>query len=288
MSELPNIVFFGSDAICLPVLNYLQHEAADECVLRAVVSQPDRRQGRGKKLQPNPVAAWAAENGVELLQPESPTRELAQWLATEQTAVSLVMAYGHFFQKALREAAPQGMWNFHGSLLPNYRGASPVETALAEDKVSVKGSKGFLELMLHSSVGVSQDGSTLQVAAKETTRQSGALAGTFRSLINNMIVGVSVGFEKKLELRGVGYRAKAEGKKVNLTVGYSHPIDYVLPEGVMAQTPTQTEIVLTGADKQKVGQVAAEIRDFRPPEPYKGKGIRYVDEHVFRKEAKKK
>jgi large subunit ribosomal protein L6 len=103
-----------------------------------------------------------------------------------------------------------------------------------------------------------------------------------------MVVGVSVGFEKKLELRGVGYRAKAEGKKVNLTVGYSHPIDYVLPEGVTAATPTQTEIVLTGADKQRVGQVAAEIRDFRPPEPYKGKGIRYVDEHVFRKEAKKK
>jgi len=114
------------------------------------------------------------------------------------------------------------------------------------------------------------------------------LAGTFRSLISNMVVGVSVGFEKKLELRGVGYRAKAEGKKVNLTVGYSHPIDYVLPEGVTAATPTQTEIVLTGADKQRVGQVAAEIRDFRPPEPYKGKGIRYVDEHVFRKEAKKK
>ena len=165
---------------------------------------------------------------------------------------------------------------------------SGVETTLADDRLAVKGSKGSLELMLHSSVGVSQDGSTLQVAAKQATRQSGALAGTFRSLINNMIVGVSVGFEKKLELRGVGYRAKAEGKKVNLTVGYSHPIDYVLPEGVSAETPTQTEIVLTGADKQKVGQVAAEIRDFRPPEPYKGKGIRYVDEHVFRKEAKKK
>jgi large subunit ribosomal protein L6 len=165
---------------------------------------------------------------------------------------------------------------------------SGVETTLADDRVAVKGSKGSLELMLHSSVGVRQDGRTLQVAAKQATRQSGALAGTFRSLINNMIVGVSVGFEKKLELRGVGYRAKAEGKKVNLTVGYSHPIDYVLPEGVSAETPTQTEIVLTGADKQKVGQVAAEIRDFRPPEPYKGKGIRYVDEHVFRKEAKKK
>ena len=165
---------------------------------------------------------------------------------------------------------------------------SGVETTLADDKVMVKGSKGSLELILHSSVGVTQDGSTLQVAAKETTRQSGALAGTFRSLISNMVVGVSVGFEKKLELRGVGYRAKAEGKKVNLTVGYSHPIDYELPEGVTAATPTQTEIVLTGADKQRVGQVAAEIRDFRPPEPYKGKGIRYVDEHVFRKEAKKK
>ena len=165
---------------------------------------------------------------------------------------------------------------------------SGVETTLADDKVMVKGSKGSLELILHRSVGVTQDGSTLQVAAKETTRQSGALAGTFRSLISNMVVGVSVGFEKKLELRGVGYRAKAEGKKVNLTVGYSHPIDYVLPEGVTAATPTQTEIVLTGADKQRVGQVAAEIRDFRPPEPYKGKGIRYVDEHVFRKEAKKK
>jgi methionyl-tRNA formyltransferase len=131
MSELPNIVFFGSDAICLPVLNYLKGGAADRCVLRAVVSQPDRRQGRGKKLQPNPVAAWAAENGIELLQPEKPTRALADWLRAEQVAVSLVMAYGHFLSKSLREAAPLGMWNFHGSLLPKYRGASPVETALA-------------------------------------------------------------------------------------------------------------------------------------------------------------
>jgi large subunit ribosomal protein L6 len=103
-----------------------------------------------------------------------------------------------------------------------------------------------------------------------------------------MCVGVSQGFEKKLELQGVGYRAKAEGKKINITVGYSHPINYELPEGVKAETPSQTEIVITGADKQLVGQVAAEIRDFRPPEPYKGKGIRYVDERVFRKEAKKK
>jgi large subunit ribosomal protein L6 len=103
-----------------------------------------------------------------------------------------------------------------------------------------------------------------------------------------MMLGVSIGFVKKLELQGVGYRAKAEGKKINITVGYSHPINYQLPEGVSAETPSQTEIVISGADKQLVGQVAAEIRDFRPPEPYKGKGIRYVDERVFRKEAKKK
>ena len=131
MSHLPTIVFFGSDAICLPVLNYLKHEAAGECVLRAVVSQPDRRQGRGKQLQPNAVAAWALANGVELLQPEQPTRELADWMVAEEIAVALVMAYGHFLQKSLREAATHGMLNFHGSLLPQYRGASPVETALA-------------------------------------------------------------------------------------------------------------------------------------------------------------
>jgi large subunit ribosomal protein L6 len=114
------------------------------------------------------------------------------------------------------------------------------------------------------------------------------MAGTFRSLINNMVVGVSDGFQKKLELQGVGYRAKAEGKNVNLTLGFSHPINYALPDGVTAETPSQTEIIISGADKQRVGQVAAEIRDFRPPEPYKGKGVRYADERVFRKEAKKK
>ena len=131
MSQLPTIVFFGSDAICLPVLNYLKHQAAGECVLRAVVSQPDRRQGRGKQLQPNAVAAWALANGIELLQPEQPTRELADWMVAEQTSVALVMAYGHFLQQPLREASQFGMLNFHGSLLPQYRGASPVETALA-------------------------------------------------------------------------------------------------------------------------------------------------------------
>ncbi|MBL6904873.1 50S ribosomal protein L6 [Gammaproteobacteria bacterium] len=163
-----------------------------------------------------------------------------------------------------------------------------VETNLSDTEISVKGSKGNLSLVLHSSVAVAQDGEILNVSAKDGSRQANAMAGTFRSLINNMCVGVSQGFEKKLELQGVGYRAKAEGKKINITVGYSHPINYELPEGVKAETPSQTEIVITGADKQLVGQVAAEIRDFRPPEPYKGKGIRYVDERVFRKEAKKK
>lgn len=163
-----------------------------------------------------------------------------------------------------------------------------VETSLSDSAISIKGSKGNLNLSLHNLVAVAQDGEELKVSAKNNSRQAGALAGTFRSLINNMIVGVSEGFQKKLELQGVGYRAKAAGKTINLTVGYSHPINYDLPEGVTAETPSQTEIVISGADKQLVGQVAAEIRDFRPPEPYKGKGIRYADERVFRKEAKKK
>lgn len=137
--NLPNIVFFGSDAICLPFLNYIHSEGASLCRLRAVISQPDRRQGRGKKLQQNPVAAWATEHGIELLQPEKPTRELAEWLIAEQTAVAFVMAYGHFLPKSLREAPQHGMVNFHGSILPKYRGASPVETALAlgESEVGV-------------------------------------------------------------------------------------------------------------------------------------------------------
>ena len=163
-----------------------------------------------------------------------------------------------------------------------------VETNVTDTAISMKGGKGNLSLVLHSSVAVAQDGETLKVSAKDGSRQANAMAGTFRSLINNMMLGVSKGFEKKLELQGVGYRAKAEGKKINITVGYSHPINYQLPEGVSAETPSQTEIVISGADKQLVGQVAAEIRDFRPPEPYKGKGIRYADERVFRKEAKKK
>ena len=163
-----------------------------------------------------------------------------------------------------------------------------VEATVSDASVAVKGSKGSLSLALHHLVSVEKNEEKLQISGKDASRESGAMAGTFRSLINNMVLGVSEGFQKKLELQGVGYRAKASGNIVNLTVGYSHPIDYKLPEGIKAETPSQTEIVITGVDKQLVGQVAAEIRDFRPPEPYKGKGIRYADERVYRKEAKKK
>ena len=163
-----------------------------------------------------------------------------------------------------------------------------VETTISDSVISVKGSKGELKLELHALVAVAGDDGVLKVSAKNQTRHAGALAGTFRSLIKNMVVGVTEGFQRKLELQGVGYRVKAQGKTVTLTVGYSHPIDYALPEGVTAETPSQTEIVISGVDKQLVGQVAAEIREFRPPEPYKGKGIRYADERVYRKEAKKK
>jgi len=163
-----------------------------------------------------------------------------------------------------------------------------VEVNIANGLVSIKGSNGSLDLQLHDLVDIVNEDNQLKLSAEKKSKEAVAMTGTFRSLVNNMVVGVSDGFEKKLELIGVGYRAKAEGKKINLTVGYSHPIDYPLPEGITADTPTQTEIVIKGADKQKVGQVAAEIRKFRPPEPYKGKGIRYSDERVFRKEAKKK
>ena len=165
---------------------------------------------------------------------------------------------------------------------------SGVEATLSDTSIALKGSKGSLNLILHHLVEVKRNDEILKVSAKDSSREAGAMAGTFRSLIFNMVVGVNEGFQKKLELQGVGYRAKASGKSVNLTVGYSHPIDYKLPEGVTAETPSQTEIVINGVDKQLVGQVAAELRDFRPPEPYKGKGIRYSDERVYRKEAKKK
>ncbi|MAK92398.1 MAG: 50S ribosomal protein L6 [Oleibacter sp.] len=163
-----------------------------------------------------------------------------------------------------------------------------VEVKLAADKISVKGKQGQLELDVHSAVEIKQEENVLTFAPKAGDKQSNALAGTFRALVNNMVTGVSVGFEKKLVLQGVGYRAKAAGKTLNLSLGFSHPVDYELPEGVTAETPSQTEVVIKGIDKQVVGQVAAEIRGYRPPEPYKGKGVRYADENVRRKEAKKK
>ncbi len=161
-----------------------------------------------------------------------------------------------------------------------------VEVKIGGGVVSVKGSKGNLSLDLHSSVSIKQEDSQLVFSAED--KSGWAMAGTTRALVNNMVVGVSEGFEKKLQLIGVGYRAKAGGNSVNLTLGFSHPVDYALPKGVTAETPSQTEIVLKSADKQLLGQVASEIRAFRPPEPYKGKGVRYADEHVRRKEAKKK
>ena len=163
-----------------------------------------------------------------------------------------------------------------------------VEVKLDGQSVAVKGSKGKLELNVHANVQVSQDENVLTFAARDGAKHSRALAGTTRALVNNMVTGVSAGFEKKLQLVGVGYRAQAKGKTLNLSLGFSHPVDYTLPEGVTAETPSQTEILIKGIDKQLVGQVAAEIREFRRPEPYKGKGVRYADEHVRRKEAKKK
>jgi len=163
-----------------------------------------------------------------------------------------------------------------------------VEIKLDGNSVTVKGGKGTLSLNVHEKVALNVEEGKVLCAVRNEDAQSWALAGTTRALLNNMVIGVSKGFERKLELVGVGYRAKASGKSLNLTLGFSHPVDYELPEGVTAETPSQTEIVLRAADKQVLGQAAAKIRSFRPPEPYKGKGIRYSDEHVLRKEAKKK
>lgn len=163
-----------------------------------------------------------------------------------------------------------------------------VELNQAGSLVTIKGSKGTLELNLHASVEIKVEDNVISVAARDGGKSSIAMSGTTRALLNNMVVGVSQGFEKKLQLVGVGYRAKAQGSTLNLTLGFSHPVDYVVPAGITVETPTQTEIVIRGVDKQQVGQVAAEIREYRSPEPYKGKGVRYSDENVRRKEAKKK
>ena len=161
-----------------------------------------------------------------------------------------------------------------------------VEVNINGSSVSVKGGKGTMEMTLTDGIGIDVNEGVAQITYDFDTNR--AMAGTTRALLNNLVVGVSDGWEKKLVLNGVGYRAKTSGKTVNLNLGLSHPVDYELPEGLSAETPTQTEIVIRGTDKQAVGQAAAEIRSFRPPEPYKGKGIRYADEYVRRKEAKKK
>ena len=163
-----------------------------------------------------------------------------------------------------------------------------VEFKLDGNLVTLKGGNGELSLELNSEVELKQEENVVTLQARSRSRFSTAMAGTMRALIANMAKGVSEGFEKKLELKGVGYRAQAQGNNLNLSLGFSHPVVYQVPDGVSVETPSQTEIVVKGADKQKVGQAAAEIRGFRPPEPYKGKGVRYSDERVQLKEAKKK
>ena len=152
-------------------------------------------------------------------------------------------------------------------------------------QVNVKGPMGALSLQLHPGVSLVQEDS--EITVKPVNESDMPMAGTFRSLINNLVIGVSEGFQKKLTLVGVGYRAQVENNKLTLALGFSHPVVYAAPEGITIEAPTQTEVVVKGCDKQKVGQVAAEIRSYRPPEPYKGKGVRYADEQVARKEAKK-
>lgn len=163
-----------------------------------------------------------------------------------------------------------------------------VEFKLDGNNVSVKGAKGALQMTLHSSVEISQDAGVLRFAARNGDQQSRAMAGTTRALVNNMVLGVSQGFERKLQLVGVGYRVQVSGSVVNLSLGFSHPVEYHLPANVTAEAASATDLVLRSIDKQVLGQVAAEIREYRRPEPYKGKGVRYAEEVVRRKEAKKK
>lgn len=164
---------------------------------------------------------------------------------------------------------------------------SGIEVKLNDQVLTVKGGQGQLELNIHPDVVVAQEEGQLTFTPSKTAK-NWAMAGTTRALANNMVIGVTEGFTRTLEINGVGYRAQASGKTINLTLGFSHPVEYKLPDSVTAETPRNTTIVLKSADKQRLGQVAAEIRAFRPPEPYKGKGVRYGDEQVRRKEAKKK
>jgi len=163
-----------------------------------------------------------------------------------------------------------------------------VDVAIKEDQISVKGTGGTLSLAQNSLVKVTNESGKLTFLPADESREANAMSGTMRQLVNNMVNGVTKGFEKKLSLVGVGYKAAAQGNKLNLTVGYSHPVNIEMPAGITVATPTPTEIVVKGADRQRVGQLAAEIRAVRPPEPYKGKGIRYADEKITIKETKKK
>lgn len=163
-----------------------------------------------------------------------------------------------------------------------------VEVKIDGQNISVKGPKGLMEFSVHNDVEGQINDNVVTFQAKNELQAAVALAGTTRAVVNNMVVGVSEGFERKLELVGVGYRAQAQGQTLNLTLGFSHPVAFESPEGITIETPSQTEILIKGIDRQLVGQVAANIRAYRPPEPYKGKGVRYSGEHVVRKEAKKK
>jgi len=163
-----------------------------------------------------------------------------------------------------------------------------VDVNINGQEVSAKGPKGNESLTLHNDVSLALEDGVLGIKVNGESKAAIAMAGTMRALVNNLVIGVSTGFEKKLELRGVGYRAQAQGQNVNLSLGFSHPVVHAVPQGVKVETPSQTEIVVSGSNKQVVGQVAADIRNYRPPEPYKGKGVRYVGEYVAMKEAKKK
>ena len=165
---------------------------------------------------------------------------------------------------------------------------SGVDVAIKQDQINVKGALGALALAQNALVTITNDAGKLSFAPANDSREANAMSGTMRQLVNNMVVGVTKGFEKKLSLVGVGYKAAASGTKLNLTVGYSHPVDFDMPAGITVTTPTSTEIIIKGSDRQRVGQIAAEVRAVRPPEPYKGKGIRYVDEKITIKETKKK
>jgi large subunit ribosomal protein L6 len=163
-----------------------------------------------------------------------------------------------------------------------------VEVTITAEKIAVKGPQGTLSLPLTGQVVIKNENGTLTLTPADESREANAMSGTVRALVNNMVNGVTKGFEKKLQLVGVGFKAQAQGDKLNLSLGFSHPIVHSMPNGVKCETPTQTEIIIKGIDRQKVGQVAAEVRAYRSPEPYKGKGVRYVDEVVVIKETKKK